>query len=197
MQDNLPEKRRGRERLVRIGGVSGEWNRLADPPLERRSRRINKRCWGRVPYRDRDAGDVRCSMIVRHFELHGIDFHLRIGEGGLGGSGIAEGAVPVQVPGIGQGIAGIRIAGGSPIKGDGKRGWSGQRRGLNDGRGGLIAARELDASDSPSIEVHIEQVAPWPNLQVDGIRGAGHKRGSGRRIGQAVRPFEHDPNTIP
>ena len=122
-------------------------------------------------------------MIVRHFESHGVRIHLRVGEGGLGGSGIAEDAVAVQIPGIGQGIAGIRIAGATSIKGDSKRGWPGQRRGLNDGRGGLIAARELDASDGPSIEVYIEQVASWAHLQVDRIRGAGHKRGPRRRIG--------------
>ena len=58
MQDNLPRKRRGRERtLVRIGGVSGECNRLADLPLSARRRRINKCCG--APCLDRDAFDVR------------------------------------------------------------------------------------------------------------------------------------------
>ena len=44
MQDQLPQKRRGRERaLAWSGGVTGKRNRLADLPLETRARSINKR----------------------------------------------------------------------------------------------------------------------------------------------------------
>ena len=197
MQDNFPRKRRRGERtLARRSGVSGECNRLAHLPLSARNRRINKCCG--APCLDRDVFDVRRSMIVCHFELHVVEispvcrcrrsarsWHRR----------------KIPSPFRSQEYVRVSPVFGSlealpskvTVRGSGPR----QRRGLNDGIRGLIAAGELDASDGPSVEVHIEQVASWPNLQVDGIRGAGHKRGSGRRIGQAVRPGEHAPNTIP
>lgn len=44
VQDNVPRKCGSRKRtFVRIGGMAGKCNRLADFPLGSRSRRINKR----------------------------------------------------------------------------------------------------------------------------------------------------------
>ena len=98
MQDHLPRKRRGWEHLVRIGRMAGECNRLTDLPLDIRRWSINK-CRGRgVSSRDRDAGNIRRSLIVCHFELDVVQFRLCVGERGLGRQGIAEAAVAVQVP---------------------------------------------------------------------------------------------------
>ena len=96
MQDNLPRKRRRRERPVRIGGMAGEGHRLTDLPLRRRDgASINAA--GGVPDIDQDVG-LRSAMIVGHSEPHGVNFRLRVGEGGLGDRGIAEGSVAVEVP---------------------------------------------------------------------------------------------------
>ena len=98
MHDHFPGKRRGRERLVGICGVSGEIERLADLPLGTRSRSINKSRGRGVSGRDQYPDYVKCSLIVRHFELHVVEFRLRVVEGGLSRQGITEVSVTVQVP---------------------------------------------------------------------------------------------------
>ena len=82
LHDNLPRKCRGREHLIRIGGMSGECDRLANLPLGIRDRSIDKRR-GQVSGRNQYTGYVKRPLIIRHFELHVVDLRLRVSERSL------------------------------------------------------------------------------------------------------------------
>ena len=78
--------------------MTGKCQRLADLPLGACSRSINKRRGRRVSRRDQYPGYVKGPLIVRHFELHVVEFRLRVIEGGLGSQGITEDSVAIQIP---------------------------------------------------------------------------------------------------
>lgn len=61
--------------------------------------------------------------------------------------------------------------------------------------GGLVRLGILDTTDCSAVEIHVEEVATGPNLQLNRTRGPRHKGDAGCRIGYAAA-FEYRPDTV-
>src|SRR5207248_3556456 len=105
---------------------------------------------------------------------------------------IAVGAVAVEIPRVRDRVA-VGIARAAAVEVDGEGNRARRRRARCHCDRGLIRRTAVgDAMNRPAVEVDVEQIATWPDLQVERARGAVFEKRDLDWIGPAYRAGVHD-----
>ena len=200
MSDQL--QRRGRQRAVlRVGGVAGEVDRVADLPGQARRGRVDHRVRRGVTDRDGDRRRVGRALVVGDPQAWVIDARRGVGVRGGRAGRVAECAVAVEIPRVAQRPT-FRVGGARAVEAHRQRGGTVGRVRRDPGGRRLVGGRVGDAVHGPVVHVDVEQVAAGADLQVDGMpSGAASAVDADERlqpggVGQPVRACEHRPDLI-
>ena len=195
VQDQLPaQPARGHRAARGAGGRAREGDVLAHAPAGARGRRLDgRRRW--ASRSDRQRVGVGKAAGVGNPQPDRVRAAGGVGEVGLGGRGVIEGAVTVKVPGVAERVV-LRVGGPGAVKADGER--SGAAGGVGGGvRGGrAVAHQRADAVDRTAAQIGVVEIAVRTDLEVHRPRGALDERLAGRGVRNPAGAREHDPDAI-
>ena len=186
------ERRFGKVSVLRIGRAAREVDALVGAPCESRVGRVDGGRGRFVARRHGEhVGHVEHVVVVGDLQAHVVGSRVRVREGRVRQGGVVELAVAVEIPGVGDGVAGLRRRGAGAREVDRERREPEQRR-----AGGHGDGPELDADDAASREIDVIEVPVRADLQVHGELRRGGERRPSRGVRDAVPAREHDPHAL-
>ena len=176
--------------------MTGERNRVADLPGRPGGREVDGRHRRYTVGADQRRRGVGSAVVVG--DANGNRVGSRpVRARRVDAGRVAERSVAVEVPRVGERVAGIRVGGGRRVELDRERRGARRRRRGHACDWRIVRRHEAHAVNRPAVEVGVEEVAAGADLQVDRAARARVECDHVRRVRLAVAAGEHRPDAFP